>query len=94
MHIFTRSFVLVTAMLSSAAAQTPCSMCSDADATLQNPDFIIPYLVVEGEQDPTCRELSEFAPSILNNATTCALIQAQASFCDCPESTGPVNDCR
>ena len=93
MHFFTRSLVLVMAMLSSAAAQTPCSMCSDADATLTKPDFVVPLLRLNGEENPTCREVSEFAPSAANDQV-CALIQAQANFCGCPESTGPVNDCR
>jgi hypothetical protein len=94
MNIFTRSLILAIAMLSSAAAQNPCSMCSNADATLANLDFVVPFLNVNGEADPTCREVAEYAPSVDDDDVVCVLIQGQASFCGCPESNGPVNACR
>jgi hypothetical protein len=76
MNIFTRSLVLVMAMLSSAAAQTTtCSMCSDADATLANPDLVVPFFGLNDENNPTCREIFEFAPSAPTE--NCAFIQAQ-----------------
>jgi hypothetical protein len=92
MNISTRSLVLVIVMLSSAAAKTPCSMCSDANATLANPDVIVPFLGIGDEDNPTCSEVAEVAPSAATDQI-CALIQAHANFCGCPESTGAVNAC-
>ena len=69
-----------------------CSMCSTADAVIANPTKIIPFLGLSGSENPTCQEVFDFAPSISDDAT-CTLVEEQAGFCGCPESTGPINAC-
>ena len=62
------------------AAQTnvPCSMCQDAGATLANPDRIVPFVGIGDEDNPTCRQVAEFAESDeVPDANVCGLIQAQ-----------------
>ena len=62
------------------AAQTnvPCSMCQDAGATLANPDRIVPFVGIGDEDNPTCRQVAEFAESDeVPDANVCELIQAQ-----------------
>jgi hypothetical protein len=53
-------------------------MCQDAGAALAYPDRIIPFIGIVDEDNPTCRQVAEFAPDVSDD-NGCALIQAQVN---------------
>ena len=78
--------------------EDPCSMCESSDATISNPGLVIPLLGEAGSSatnQPTCQQVYEFAKNVsASDFETCSLIQGQAPYCGCPESsTQPINAC-
>jgi len=79
-----------------ANSTAPCPICSDGSIEITNPEFIIPYLIIPNNENPTCQELAtlgviaEPTELVLDD---CALFEAQASFCGCPNTVKPTESC-
>jgi hypothetical protein len=59
---------------------------------MTNPDLIIPQLGMAGKPNPTCEDAAEYAP-YSSSREVCRLLQSQAAFCGCPESSKPEATC-
>lgn len=79
-----------------ASASAPCPICPDGSIDVSNPDFIIPYLIIPNNENPTCQQLAtlgviaEPGELVLDD---CTVFEAQAKFCGCPGTTLPENSC-
>ncbi len=74
----------------------PCPICSDGSIEITNPEFIIPYLIIPNNENPTCQELATLGVIAEPNELVlddCSLFEAQASFCGCPNTVKPVESC-
>ena len=79
-----------------ANATAPCPICSDGSIEISNPDYVIPYLIIPNNENPTCQELATLGVIAEPNELVlddCSLFEAQASYCGCPGTTKPLNSC-
>ena len=72
-----------------------CDMCSGAGSPL-NSGFIIPFLALGENTNPTCQQIYDFANTAVsaNDDICSSLIQSQKDFCGCPgAAVAPINSC-
>lgn len=90
-HIFLLAF-----LVGAVTGQTQfCDMCGGTGAPV-NSGFVIPFLALGENTNPTCQEIYDFAnTAITQNDEICAsLIQSQKDFCGCPgAAVVPYNEC-
>ena len=80
-------FLALVQILLQGGVQSQCSLCGSAaeDAQLVHGDRIVPFLGLRGNSDPDCQFVADRAFQLTSDQD-CALVQAQASFCGCPNA--------
>ena len=68
-----------------ANAQLACTMCING-APVGNPDLVIPFFSLSGNNNPTCQDLADQAlENEEDTSNRCGFIRDHAKFCGCPE---------